>query len=151
MPANCETMHLWIAEIIYKSYKWCRHHRQSIRMVYVLTSEPYSNHYHQRQTISISTTGVRRASRVGPWTHLVQHIHCCPWPPPSPRKYQLLNVYIYMFHWICEGLRYGQTCEDGLSPEIHIKRGVRQGCVLSPCLFNLFTETSLEQLIPTKA
>ena len=30
--------------------------------------------------------------------------------------------------------------EDGLSPEIHIKRGVRQGCVLSPCLFNLYTE-----------
>ena len=30
--------------------------------------------------------------------------------------------------------------EDGLSPEIHIKRGARQGCVLSPCLFNLYTE-----------
>ena len=30
--------------------------------------------------------------------------------------------------------------EDGLSPEIHIKRGVRQGSVLSPCLFNLYTE-----------
>ena len=30
--------------------------------------------------------------------------------------------------------------EDGLSPEIHIKRGVRQGCVLSPCLFNMYTE-----------
>ena len=40
------------------------------------------NHYHQRQTISSSTTGVRRASRVSPWTHLVQRIHCCPLPPP---------------------------------------------------------------------
>ena len=30
--------------------------------------------------------------------------------------------------------------EDGLSPEIHIKRGVRQGCVISPCLFNMYTE-----------
>ena len=30
--------------------------------------------------------------------------------------------------------------EDGLSPEIHIKIGVRQDCVLSPCLFNLYTE-----------
>ncbi len=30
--------------------------------------------------------------------------------------------------------------EDGLSPDIRIKRGVRQGCVLSSCLFNLYTE-----------
>ena len=30
--------------------------------------------------------------------------------------------------------------EDGLSPEIQIKRGVRQGCVLSHCLFNLYSE-----------
>ena len=34
--------------------------------------------------------------------------------------------------------------EDGLSPEIHTKRGVRQdcrqGCVLSHCLFNLYTD-----------
>ena len=29
--------------------------------------------------------------------------------------------------------------EDGLSQEIHIKGGVRQGCVLAPCLFNMYT------------
>ena len=33
--------------------------------------------------------------------------------------------------------------ENGLSPEIQIKRGVRQGCVLSPSLFNLYTENYL--------
>ena len=36
--------------------------------------------------------------------------------------------------------------ENGLSPEIHIKRGVRQGCVLSPCLFNLYTENIFREV-----
>ena len=30
--------------------------------------------------------------------------------------------------------------EDWLSLEIHINRGVRQGCVLSLCMFNMYTE-----------
>ncbi len=45
---------------------------------------------------------------------------------------------------LIRNLYWNQTAymrtEDGLSPGIHIKRGVRQGCVLSPCLFNLYTE-----------
>ena len=40
--------------------------------------------------------------------------------------------------------------EDGLSPEIRIKRGVRQGCVLSPCLFNLYTENIFGAINTTK-
>ena len=31
--------------------------------------------------------------------------------------------------------------EQDMSDEVNIKRGVRQGCVLSPTLFNLYTET----------
>ena len=28
----------------------------------------------------------------------------------------------------------------GITEEFHVKKGVRQGCVLSPSLFNLYTE-----------
>ena len=30
--------------------------------------------------------------------------------------------------------------ENETSEEITIRRGVRQGCILSPCLFNIYTE-----------
>ena len=30
--------------------------------------------------------------------------------------------------------------DNETSEEITIKRGVRQGCILSPCLFNIYTE-----------
>ena len=51
-----------------------------------MASKHDTYHYHQRQTISISTTGVRPVLRIGPRTHLVQRIHRCPWPPPSPSE-----------------------------------------------------------------
>ena len=40
--------------------------------------------------------------------------------------------------------------EDELSGEIPIKRGVRQGCVLSPCLFNLYTEMIFRHVVDLK-
>ena len=40
--------------------------------------------------------------------------------------------------------------EKSLSDEIRIKRGVRQGCVLSPCLFNLYTETIFRHIEDSK-
>ena len=36
--------------------------------------------------------------------------------------------------------------EENMSDEVKIKRGVRQGCVLSPCLFNLYTEKIFRQI-----
>ena len=36
--------------------------------------------------------------------------------------------------------------KENMSDEIKIKRGVRQGCVLSPCLFNLYTEKIFRQI-----
>ena len=40
--------------------------------------------------------------------------------------------------------------EKSLSGEIRIKRGVRQGCVLSPCLLNLYTETIVRYIEDSK-
>lgn len=36
--------------------------------------------------------------------------------------------------------------DRGVSDKIEIKRGLRQGCVLSPCLFNLHTENIFRSL-----
>ena len=47
---------------------------------------------------------------------------------------------------IIRNLYWDQTASvrimNELSDEIRIQRGVRQGCVASPTLFNLFTETT---------
>lgn len=37
--------------------------------------------------------------------------------------------------------------DDELSDEIEIKQGVRQGCVLSPLLFKIYSEAIFEQAI----
>ena len=37
--------------------------------------------------------------------------------------------------------------ENETSQEITIKRGVRQGCILSPCLFNIYTEYLIREAL----
>ena len=44
----------------------------------------------QSRSQQLECGGVPQGSVLGP--PLVLSIHCCPWPPPSPRKDQLLNV-----------------------------------------------------------
>ena len=51
---------------------------------------------------------------------------------------------------IIAGLYWDQTAlvrtNAGLSTEVSIKRGVRQGCVLSPSLFTLYTEKIFKEV-----
>ena len=51
---------------------------------------------------------------------------------------------------IIAGLHWGQTAvvrtNAGLSAEVGIKRGVRQGCVLSPSLSDLYTEKIFKEV-----
>ena len=35
--------------------------------------------------------------------------------------------------------------EHGITEEFQVKKGVRQGCVLSPSLFNLYTEKNIQR------
>ena len=51
---------------------------------------------------------------------------------------------------LCWTQRASIWLEKSLSDEIPIKRGVRQGCVLSPCLFNLYTETIFRYIEDSK-
>ena len=47
----------------------------------------------------------------------------------------------------CNQKTYMRSTEDGSSLEIHIKREVRQGFVLSPCMFNMCTENNFGAFI----
>ena len=73
---------------------------------------------------------------------------------PGPSHMENLDIDGKYISWI-RNLYWNQKAymrtEDGLSPEIHIKRGVRQGCVLSPCLFNLYTENIFGAINTNKA
>ena len=38
-------------------------------------------------------------------------------------------------------------CNAGLTPEFEIRKGVRQGCILSPILFNLYSEMLIKEAV----
>ena len=38
-------------------------------------------------------------------------------------------------------------CNAGLTPEFKIRKGVRQGCILSPILFNLYSEMLIKEAV----
>ena len=48
----------------------------------------------------------------------------------------------YLLYW--EQTAVVRT-EHGITEEFQVKKGVRQGCVLSPSLFNLYTEKYSEK------
>ena len=48
---------------------------------------------------------------------------------------------MFVFHWYHYSyFTYGMETVYGTTDWFQIGKGVRQGCVLSPCLFNLYAE-----------
>ena len=54
-----------------------------------------------------------------------------------------INIIKYLYVQQKATVRY----ENETSEEITIKRGVRQGCILSPCLFNIYTEYLIREAL----
>ena len=54
-----------------------------------------------------------------------------------------INIIKYIYLQQKATVRY----ENETSQEITIKRGVRQGCILSPCLFNIYTEYLIREAL----
>ena len=57
-----------------------------------------------------------------------------------------LKLIVNLYWTQRESIRLEKSVSDG----IRIKRGVRQGCMLSPCLFNLYTETIFRHIEDSK-